>query len=320
MQQKQPPQSSTSEKIRSLPDVARDSTPQNPAILDRVGMSGIETVLRKISEGGELMMVPAKADAFVNLDDPEARGIHMSRLYLDLHRALEENEFTFSLLPKILESFTMSHSSLSTRSYLRLSYEIMLKRPALVSDHTGWRHYPVSLDASWNGKRAELKISFRVTYSSSCPCSAALSRQPLQERFEEDFGDHLTISPSHVANWLQTREASAAVPHSQRSHADITVVSEKADEQLIEDLIDLVEETLGTAVQAAVKREDEQEFANLNGANLMFCEDAARQILPLLDAQKGLRDYRIEVRHMESLHPHDAVAITTKGVEGGLRP
>lgn len=320
MQQKQPPQSSTSEKIRSLPDVARDSTTQNPAILDRVGMSGIETVLRKISEGGELMMVPAKADAFVNLDDPEARGIHMSRLYLDLHRALEENEFTFSLLPKILESFTMSHSSLSTRSYLRLSYEIMLKRPALVSDHTGWRHYPVSLDASWNGKRAELKISFRVTYSSSCPCSAALSRQTLQERFEEDFGDHLTISPSHVANWLQTREASAAVPHSQRSHADITVVSEKADEQLIEDLIDLVEETLGTAVQAAVKREDEQEFANLNGANLMFCEDAARQILPLLDAQKGLRDYRIEVRHMESLHPHDAVAITTKGVEGGLRP
>jgi GTP cyclohydrolase I len=98
------------------------------------------------------------------------------------------------------------------------------------------------------------------------------------------------------------------------------VVSEKADEQLIENLIDQVEETLGTAVQSAVKREDEQEFAVLNGANLMFCEDAARRICSLLDEKEGLRDYRIEVRHMESLHPHDAVAITTKGVEGGLRP
>ena len=52
----------------------------------------------------------------------------------------------------------------------------------------------------------------------------------------------------------------------------------------------------------------------------MFCEDAARRICSLLDEGKGFRDYRIEVRHMESLHPHDAVAITTKGVEGGLRP
>ena len=30
---------------------------------------------------------------------------------------------------------------------------------------------------------------------------------------------------------------------------------------------------LKTPVQAAVKREDEQEFARLNGQNLMFCED-----------------------------------------------
>lgn len=320
MQQKRPSQSSASEKTHSLPDVARDSTAQIAGILDRVGMSGIETVLRRRSSEGELMLAPARADAFVNLDDPEARGIHMSRLYLDLQRNLEENEFTFSLLAKILESFTRSHSSLSTHSYLRLSYEIMLKRRALLSDNEGWRHYPVSLEASWNGKRAELKSSFRVTYSSSCPCSEALSRQTLKERFEEDFGEHQSVSPSHVANWLQTREASASVPHSQRSHADITVVSEKADEQLIENLIDQVEETLGTAVQSAVKREDEQEFAVLNGANLMFCEDAARRICSLLDEKEGLRDYRIEVRHMESLHSHDAVAITTKGVEGGLRP
>ena len=111
MQQKRPSQSSTSEKTQSLPDIARDSTAQTAAMLDRVGMSGIETVLRRRSPEGELFLMPAKADAFVNLDDPEARGIHMSRLYLDLQRLLEENEFTFPLLQKALEAFTRSIKS-----------------------------------------------------------------------------------------------------------------------------------------------------------------------------------------------------------------
>ena len=39
-------------------------------------------------------------------------------------------------------------------------------------------------------------------------------------------------------------------------------------------LVDAVEETLATLVRTAVKHEDEQEFARLNAANLMFCEDA----------------------------------------------
>ena len=47
--------------------------------------------------------------------------------------------------------------------------------------------------------------------------------------------------------------------------------------------IDRIESSLKTPVQAAVKREDEQEFARLNGQNLMFCEDAARRLQHELD-------------------------------------
>ena len=35
---------------------------------------------------------------------------------------------------------------------------------------------------------------------------------------------------------------------------------------------------LGTTLQTAVKRADEQAFALANGQNLMFCEDAARRL------------------------------------------
>lgn len=62
---------------------------------------------------------------------------------------------------------------------------------------------------------------------------------------------------------------------------------------------------MGTPVQAAVKRADAQAFAALNGQNLMFDEDAARRIVVAHD------DYaspKVHVRHLESLHSHDAVA------------
>ena len=54
-----------------------------------------------------------------------------------------------------------------------------------------------------------------------------------------------------------------------------------------------------------MKRADEQAFAALNGQNLMFVEDAARRI------EAALGEYprpSVHVRHLESLHPHDAVA------------
>ena len=86
----------------------------------------------------------------------------------------------------------------------------------------------------------------------------------------------------------------------------------------LRDLINLLEDELKTPVQAAVKREDEQEFARLNGQNLMFCEDAARKIKTTLES-KEFSDYFLQINHYESLHAHDAVAIAVKGIEGGYK-
>jgi GTP cyclohydrolase IB len=83
-------------------------------------------------------------------------------------------------------------------------------------------------------------------------------------------------------------------------------------------LIDTLEAELKTPVQAAVKREDEQEFARLNGQNLMFCEDAARKIKAVLE-NDNFSDYWLQINHYESLHAHDAVAIAVKGIEGGYK-
>ena len=85
----------------------------------------------------------------------------------------------------------------------------------------------------------------------------------------------------------------------------------------IADLIDAIETALQTPVQTAVKREDEQALALRNGQNLMFCEDAARRMRRALDGDERIVDFWLRAAHFESLHPHDAVAVATKGVAGG---
>jgi len=89
------------------------------------------------------------------------------------------------------------------------------------------------------------------------------------------------------------------------------------DELPVAALIDRIEAALGTPVQTAVKREDEQAFARLNAENLMFCEDAARRIQAALDSDERVHDFWIRASHFESLHPHDAIAFAVKGVAGG---
>jgi GTP cyclohydrolase I len=84
-----------------------------------------------------------------------------------------------------------------------------------------------------------------------------------------------------VLAWLGTEEGICATPHSQRSRAEVRVRLAPTFAQFpIVDLIDRIEGALKTVVQTAVKREDEQAFALLNGQNLMFCEDAARRCTP----------------------------------------
>ena len=68
-----------------------------------------------------------------------------------------------------------------------------------------------------------------------------------------------------------------------------------------------------------VKREDEQAFAELNGAYQKFVEDAARLLYEELDSYNSIRDFVVRCTHLESLHSHDAVSRICKGLPNGLR-
>jgi len=308
-------------RLANMPDVASHAQAQVGGQLDWVGMNTIEMPILLDATDGRHVQTTARISAFVDLGRPEKRGIHMSRLYLHLDQALAEHTVTPALLRHLLRDFLASHEDLSSKAMLRLDFDYMLRRKSLVSDNSGWKRYPISLIANLKGQEFALEMAFQVTYSSTCPCSAALARQLIQDQFRNDFGDSETVDAQSVLEWLGSENGIVATPHSQRSAADIRLQLAPSFEAFpFVEMIDAIEGALKTPVQAAVKREDEQAFALLNGQNLMFCEDAARRVQTALESQERVTDFWARCRHFESLHPHNAVAIVTRGVEGGYKP
>jgi len=285
----------------TLPDVAAQAI-HSSLPLDWVGMCNI--ALPVFFNGNTLQ---ARADAGVSLDDGSSRGIHMSRLYLAL-QAFEQQPLTPLLLHQVLETFLESHAGLSAAAYLSLRFELMLKRPALISPLAGWKAYPVTLTAQLKDEVFHVELNVQLEYSSTCPCSAALARQLIQRQFLSDFGNQ-ALSHEAVLGWLGSAQGVVATPHSQRSVAHLQIRLQHGVSELpITALIDQAEAALGTAVQTAVKRADEQAFALANGQNLMFCEDAARRLHLTLRHLTWLSGFALRVEHAESLHAHDAVA------------
>jgi GTP cyclohydrolase I len=284
-------------------------------------MSNIEMPVMVASQDESERMVSAHIDAFVNLKEAKAKGIHMSRLYLLIDELSTENTLNYQSLVTLLDGFISSHQDLSDQAKVKFSFDYHLRRKSLISGKEGWKAYPVVITGLLNKGKLSIELSLDIPYSSTCPCSAALARQLIQKAFQDKFSQHNELDINDVHNWLGTTEGVVATPHSQRSVAEVKVkLNTNVNVFPITELVDLIENSLQTPVQAAVKREDEQEFARLNGQNLMFCEDAARRLQYSLNKANHFDDFWLRINHLESLHAHDAVSLTTKGIKGGYQP
>lgn len=288
-----------------LPDISQNQQPLHTSPLSWVGMQGIDLPLSLQQPSHPDCPINCKIDVAVNLPRSDIKGIHMSRLYQHCNQL---NRLTATHLYQLLQDMISSHQSCdSSAAKINIQFELLLQRKALSSpDLSGWKAYPVQLQALLIDKSFSLESTVDVSYSSTCPCSAALSRQVIHDAFLADFSTHPTLSTQQISGWL-LQNASLATPHSQRSIARVSTqaFSAQSDLNLIE-LIDLVEDTLQTATQTAVKRVDEQKFAKRNGENLMFVEDAARRLGHALS--QNYTHWALKVDHQESLHPHNAVA------------
>ncbi len=259
-----------------------------------VGMSKIQSFI--VDDGRQ---IPAELDLFVNLL-PGHRGIHMSRLYQLQMESILGKKVTAPQLRDVLIESIVSQEGIATQARARISYQSLLNTKSLKSNIDGFRSYPVEIkaEADKNGF-TRLVTQFTVTYSSTCPQSAKLSKEFFKDR---------KLSPEELQQWYRSEQIYPATPHAQRSHMVVELVVKPGSELHIPEWIRQVENCLQTNVQTAVKKADEMEFARLNAVNTMFCEDAVRKVAHFLDLNSSLCGYRLTADHLESLHPHNATS------------
>lgn len=285
---------STQAHKASLPDMMRAATDAiqgaNVAI-QQVGIHNFRLPLKIRTKAGKTLTLEASVTGTVSLE-AELKGINMSRIMRSFYDHRGE-VVTGEWMGKILKAYLRKVETKDARLKVKFSYPLM--QPSLRSDLAGWQYYDVAFEGVMTADgRYRRFIHFDFVYSSACPCSAELAEHARDTR------------------------GAYSVPHSQRSKARISLEEADGKKIWIEDVQALCLAALQTETQVMVKREDEQAFAELNGANLKFVEDAARLLYREFDADRRIVDFRIACSHLESLHSHDAVSVICKGVKGGF--
>ena len=145
------------EIYKDMPDLSHEVRLDEGGALGCVGMTAIEMPVWVVEPwGGERFRQAAKVDAFVSLDDPLAKGIHMSRLYLALQDRLQSELVSLRLLGELLGEFIQSQRGLSQSASVLVQFAWPVQREALLSGERGWRQYPVELSA----KRGQGKTQY----------------------------------------------------------------------------------------------------------------------------------------------------------------
>lgn len=282
----------TPEYRNSLPDLQNGPSSLikgSKVAIEHVGIHNFKLPLQYRLRSGNNIVLETSITGTVSLE-ADKKGINMSRIMRSFYD-FKDDIFSITTLGDVLKEYKEKLESFDARICLNFSFPMQLE--SLRSGLTGCQFYNVCLEGILTKTGAFKKyIHLDFVYSSTCPCSTELSLHAMENR------------------------CVLATPHSQRSIARVSVQFE--DFIWIEDIIDMCRDALKTETQVMVKREDEQAYAELNGANIKFVEDAARLVYEQLIKDKRILDFRVICNHMESLHNHNAISIITKGIDKGF--
>ncbi|KEJ90023.1 GTP cyclohydrolase FolE2 [Sulfitobacter donghicola] len=254
--------------------------------IQHVGISNFRLPVQFETRSGGPITLETSVTGSVSLE-ADKKGINMSRIMRSFYKHAEQT-FSFKVIEAALDDYITDLESFDARIQMRFSFP--MKITSLRSGLEGYQYYDVALElVEQDGVRQQI-IHLDYVYSSTCPCSLELS-------------EHARATRNQLAT-----------PHSQRSVARISVLVKDGAECLwFENLIEACRRAVPTETQVMVKREDEQAFAELNAANPIFVEDAARLFCEQLLEDERVSDFRIIASHQESLHSHDAVSVLTEG-------
>jgi len=304
-----------------LPDPQVDPViPGAKVPINKVGVSGVDLPVNFIRRDGTIEKLTTSISLYGSLDNPNAKGLNLSRFPIVMHEQIADH-VSIEGMTHILDVLQKKQQSRDVYCKMKFKYpwtqralRTRIELPEDAPDEqvfkivegiklshekaVGYIFYDCVLEGEKHNTEYKFFLTVNYVYSSTCPCSFELAQDATKKR------------------------GRAANGHSQRSIAKIKVQFDPTSPVYIEDIVEMARSKVPTEVVVICKRRDEQAFAELNGSNLLFTEDAIRLLYEGLDAMfnsKKISDFSIVTDHIESLHPWSATAVLNKGIPNGLR-
>ncbi|MFB6086057.1 MAG: GTP cyclohydrolase MptA [Halodesulfurarchaeum sp.] len=290
-----------------LPDV-QASKPDVTVGLERVGVTGVEKLVKIGRTSGRPLVLMAEFEVFVDL--PRGRkGLDMSRNMEVIDETLEDavSEPVYrveEMCGEVAERLLTKHEYTS-KAMVRMEAEYMIRDETPATERpTQSRVDFLASATAVDGEETREEIGARVDGMTVCPCSQGMMEERAREKLQ-----NLEVDPAAVDEFL------AAVPqagHSQRGHATLTVEAPGDPEVDFRDLVEIARDAMSARIYNMAKRPDEDHMTHQAHVHARFVEDCVRsmaeQVVDTCEAVDDEAVITMKQENEESIHQHDAHA------------
>ena len=308
--------SSQSTATAAAPDV-QAGLPATQVSLSRVGVTGVEKVIRVQANGRENLFY-AELECFVDLE-PRQAGVHMSRFEEIINEAIDEVVLGEAFRAEVLAA--------------HIAERVRERQGGQRAEVSLTAHYPETVAAPKSGQSSqEIYVLFGTAVASAagtrtltgvqaqgmtaCPCAqemvAGLSRERLAEQgFEADEVERI-IDVVPIAT------------HNQRGIGTLHVGCPEGGPSWIDapQLLHIVESSMSSEIYELMKRPDEMSVVVKAHENPRFVEDCVREMVrQVVEGYPELPDEAFVMarqENLETIHRHNVVA-ERHGTLGELR-
>jgi GTP cyclohydrolase-4 len=294
--------------------------PALPLSLSRVGVTGVEKVIRLRQTGGTsngklsdptdgAQLFSAKFECVIELG-PDQKGAHMSRFEEVVNEAIGEvvlggATFKAETLAQRIAELVRDRQG-ARRAEVSVEARFPEHKPAPVSGVITQELYTLHGLAVASERGTRRLIGVTAQGITACPCAQELIAGSARERLREEGFDGGEID--------RILEAVPVATHNQRGLGTLHVgCPEDCDEQIdAATLLEIVEQSMSSEIYELMKRADEAHVVEKAHRRPRFVEDCVREMVrgvidhfPQLDDRTFVSARQV---NLETIHQHNVVA------------
>lgn len=275
--------------------------------LSRVGVTGVEKVIRIRRNGGEQLFY-AELECYVDLG-PEQKGAHMSRFEEVIGEAIDEVILSEAFKAETLAAH-IAERVRERQDGLRAEVTIAARypehKPAPVSGLPTQEIYTLFGSAVASERGTRRLVGVEAQGMTACPCAQELTSDRARDRLAAAgfTGDEVERILEHVP----------VATHNQRGIGTLYLgCAEGCTEPIeAEALLSIVESAMSSEIYELLKRADEAEVVEKAHRRPRFVEDCVREMVRMgVEAFRGLGDdafLMARQENLETIHKHNVVA------------